>query len=73
MSQKELITDIKNHLQYSLDEWLGNHYPDSGTEDYEIWKARQKAIDGIKSAEDVQAYAAQFENDEDAFLKGWGL
>jgi HEPN domain-containing protein len=73
MEKKELIKNIKNHLQYSLDEWLGNDYPDAGTEDYEIWKARQKAIDLIKSAEDVRAYAAQFERDEDEFMISWGL
>jgi HEPN domain-containing protein len=73
MSEKEIISNIRNHLQFSLDEWIGNHYPATGTEDYETWQARQKAIDLIKCPEDVRDYAAQFENDEDEFMASWGL
>jgi hypothetical protein len=36
-------------------------------------KVRLKAIDLIKYAEDVRAYAAQFESDEDEFMISWGL
>lgn len=57
----------------SLDDWLGNDYPEVGSEDYETWQAKQNAIDRIECVEDIAAYAARFEADEDGFLASWNL
>ena len=73
MDEKELISKIKEHLHDSLDEWLGNDYPDEGTEDFDLWKRRERAIDSIETVSDLQPYAAEFERHEEEFLECWGL
>ncbi len=73
MSNQALINEIRQYLQASLDEWLGNDFPDDGSDDYETWQARQSAIKKIATLEDIAAYAAQFERDEEEFLARWGL
>lgn len=70
---QELVNDVRAELRFKLDEWLGNDYPDEGTEDYDTWQRRLSTINNIKNVEDIYAYAAEFEQDEDTFLGTWGL
>ena len=72
-SEQEMINEICANLQHELDEWVGNHYPDEGTEDFDRWQRRLNAINEIENVEDIYAYAAEFVSDEDAFFEKWGL
>ena len=73
MSDEALIAEVRGYLRSVLDEWLGNDYPQEGTEDHQTWQTKLQAIQQIETVEDVLAYAAQFERDEEEFLSKWGL
>lgn len=68
-----LIREIRRSLMAELEEWLGFDYPDEGTEDYDQWQNRLRAIKNLKILEDVYSYAAEFVRDESKFLERWGL
>jgi len=71
--KQELINEIRANLQFELDEWLGNDYPDEGTEDYDLWQRKLSSINNIDNIEDIYAYAAEFVSDENTFLEKWCL
>ena len=69
----KFVAEIKAGLLEELNEWLGVHIPEKGTDDYETWQKRLKGINRIRNMDDVLVYAAEFVADEDAFFEKWGL
>lgn len=53
LQRQSLVTIVKSHLSGCLDEWLGYHLPEEGTDDYDMWMSKRADIDAIVTLGDA--------------------
>ena len=51
---KQQLEDCLSAIASIIQEWLGNHIPEEGTEDHDKWQIMVLDRNDIKSAEDVE-------------------
>ena len=69
---KQQLEQSVNAIEFIIQEWLGNHIPEEGTEDYEKWQIMVMDRDDIKSSKDVE-YWIEIHTDIDVeeFFTSW--
>jgi hypothetical protein len=61
----DLIADVRSILEHEIDEWLGFHVPDEGTEDYEQWQAKVSEVADLTDIYGVIDYLSDRGRDAD--------
>lgn len=59
------IADVRSILEHEIDEWLGFHVPDEGTEDYEQWQAKVSEVADLTNIYGVIDYLSDRGRDAD--------
>jgi hypothetical protein len=67
-SSKDIIDSMKSALEWKVEEWVGFHIPDEGSEDYDRWQNMLRDIEDVESISDVQSFIEGGMGDFDDFL-----
>jgi len=69
ITQQEKIEEIKMHLYFELEEWVGNDIPEEGEEDYDTWQRRYNTITSFTTLDEIKEYFEDTGRDFDQFFE----